>query len=535
MKKYLRHTLFLLLALCCGPGLLSSEAQSIFIPPEGVLYAHPGDSVGIFSDVINEGSFGSMPGSVVNFLGAKWSNTPTSLLPGTLSGASSGGQFRFMGKKKQVLAAGYNFNARSGPSFPDLSIENPAGVWLEDLNDLHVRGNLYFGKGYLYLNGWNTFVEDTISGYSDRGYVVTGGAIGGGSLYREPPSSGDSLVIFPLGTDAGSYSPVGITASQPFSGIVGATVFDHVYQDAVDGLLLDSNYVRKTWQVRSVQGYQQTKVLLQHQEGDEGIRFSSFRDSSYVSLYRREEGRWDLDTLAHNVRAPGLLTTGSLKNNTYLNDRIFPSGIPAAGLDSVSWLSVSTAAYSNITCPVADFKLWAAQRYNYKWVQLFWRTLQEFNIQSYEVQRRRDTSDTFKTIGTVQSKGNGGFSNRLRYYYYTDKDTYDGWSYYRLKLSSASGCMVYTDPQEVSWAVGIKVWPNPSPGQTHVQVLGLQHPIIMQLVDTWGQVLRQYAISNDGIYDLRKLADAVYFLVFRDPKKNNKKITTVKLVVLSNK
>jgi hypothetical protein len=436
--------------------------------------------------------------------------------------------FRFLGSEAQSLAGGYNLTGGTGPSFPNVSIENNKGVWLSDLNDLHIRGRLQFKSGYLYLNGWNAVIDDSITGYSSKGFVVTGEDIGGGSLYRNPQPNGD-LLVFPIGTDAASYSPMAIKSKEGFTSYAGARVFDHVLPKATTGAPEDSDAVMKTFQLTSAQLRQQTTVLIQHQEADEGVRFAPYRDSSYISQFYN--GYWDTDTLPHGVIRPGSLTTGKPGSDTYVNDRSFPDGLPHQGLDSVNWLSVSTKGYSNFVCPLADFRLWVAQRYSYQWVQLFWRTTRELNIATYELQRRRDTGAVFQTIATFPSKGVNGFSDHLLYYYYADANEYDGWSYYRLKLTSPSGCVVYTAIREVPWGIGIDVWPNPSPGLTHIRIHGIKHPIRMQVVDTWGQVLYKYTIGNDAVVDLSRLAAAPYFLVFYDPRNHDRMVKTVKLII----
>lgn len=538
MQKHLHHILSFLSAF--GFQLVASSAfaqQPVYIPPDAQVFSHPADSVGIFGNMTNDGNLGSAPGSVINFYGKDWQNASTALLPGNTGlPGSPGGLFRFMGTRAQDLAAGFNFNNKTGPSFPNLSIENKSGVWLQDLNDLHVRGNLNFNKGYLYLNGWNTLVNQSITGYSDKGFVVTGSAIGGGSLYRKPPDS-DTLMVFPVGTEPGSYSPYAMQSATPFSGIVGTTVFDNVYQSATSGNILDSDYVMKTWQISSGEGTPETTVLLQHQEADEGIRFSPYRDSSYVSLYQTDNGAWDVDPLPHHVFSPGTLTTGKQYNDAYVNDRHFPNGLPhqnagQPGSDAVNWLTVSTSKYGNTTCPVADFKLWVAQRYNFKWVQLFWRTLRELNVMKYEVQRREDTSENFHTIATVPAKNVNGFSDHLLYYYYADSAIYDGTVYYRLKMTSASGCVVYTNIQKIIWGIYVQVWPNPSTGPTHIHVYGIKHDVIMQVANTWGQILGTYTVPPNTDYniDLSKLPDAIYYLYFRDPEQNSRLVSSVKLV-----
>lgn len=514
-----------IVSVACAQG-------AVFIPSGGQIFSHPADTVSIFSNVINEGSFGSSPGAVVNFSGQDWQNNAlTAALPGSnAADSASGGLFRFTGSQKQSLSAGYNVSAGTGPSFPNLSVENKSGVYLQDLNDLHIRGSLHFGNGYLYLNGWNTRVDGAVTGYSSQGFVVTGSDIGGGYLYRQAAVS-DSL-LFPIGTAPGSYTPMALQAAQASGRMKGARVFDHVYEKATNGRLLDSNYVRKTWELtEETNNPVSTQVWLQHNEADEGVRFAAFRDSSYISRYDLQNGTWDEESpFTRNLKAPGTLTTGTRLSNTYLNNRIFPSG-----MDSINWLSISTEPFSNITCPVADFRLWAAQRYNGSFVQLFWRTLRELNIQTFELQRRYDSSADFQTIATVDAQSMGGFSNQLLYYYYSDPNSYDGWTYYRLKMTSASGCVVYTSVQEVPWGIDVTVWPNPSPGETHIRVTGITHPVVMQVVSTWGQILFQYDIDSDRVIDIKELASATYFLVFRDPKNDNRQVTTVKLVVIHDK
>lgn len=503
--------------------------QSVYISPGSQVSVFAKDTISIFGDATNAGQFGSSLGSVVNFLGSRWQNMPESSLPGEKGDHSTGGLFRFMGTKTQTLEAGYQLNSNSGPSFPNLSVENIYGVRLADLNDLRVRDTLHFSKGHLYLNGWNTLVEGAVTGYSKNGFVVTGNGIGGGNLYlvSDDPSP---VYVFPIGTDDDSYTPLAIQASTAFRSRIAARVFDHVYETVSGGQLLDTGHVKKTWQLTAVQGVPQTTLLLQHPETDEGVRFGALRDSSYISLYRLANQGWDTDSMAHSVSRPGSLTTSTPVNATYLNDRSFLRGIPLETIDSVSWFSVATN-YNSMACPLADFKLWAAQRQNYRWVQLFWRTTKELNVVSYELQRKHDTGTAFKTIETVNSQSIDGFSNHLLYYYYADDNQYDGWTSYRLKMKSAGGCIVYTDVQTVPWGIGVEVWPNPSPGTTHVRITGIKHSIILQVVNTWGQIVRQYNLNYDSIIDLDHLSDAVYFIVVRDPKRNNQKVKTVKLVV----
>lgn len=506
----------------------ASFAQTTYIPPTASVFSHPADTVAIFGNMILSGQLGTAPGSVIHFFGNRWKNTPTAQLPGINNTSfSPGGDFYFDGNQTQFLAGGYNINAPVGTAFPNVLINNPSGVQLQDLNDLYIRGNLFFEKGHLLLNGQNTLLDGKIYGYSDQAFIVTGSYIGGGSLYRMPTAA--KRIVFPVGTTRNSYSPTALLTAQIPDKKIGIRVFDHVFEKATSGKILDSDFVKKTWVARNIAGKPLT-IYLQHNDQDEGVRFPPFRDSSYVSLYHPDISQWDIDTIQHQV-LKGLLTTGNIRPYSYLNRRQFPNGIPIFSGDARTWFSVSTKAFSDQTCPVIDFRMWAAQRYNGRWIQLFWRTNYELNVLQYLVQRKNDTSAAFETIGTIPSKGLNGNSNNLQYYYFSDKHPYDGITQYRLKIESQSGCVVYTDLQQVSWGIDVKVWPNPTTGPVHIKVSGIKHDIIMQVVDTWGEILYRYTLSNNQLIQLRQLPDATYFLVFRDPKRAHKLVTTVKLVV----
>ncbi len=503
--------------------------SSIFVPSYGQVFAHPGKGIGIFGNVINNGNFGSTPGSLIHFMGQKWKNTTTATLAGN---DGIGGTIIFSGDSLQTLGSGYHFQTKTGPAFPHLTIDNPSGVQLQDLNDLHIRGNLHFQKGYLILNNRDARIDDSITGYSDQAFVITGKNIGGGSLYRSSPPSIKGVTVFPIGTDINSYSPIALKTNTAIENTVGARVFNHVYLNATYGNVIDSSYVKKTWKVSSLPRNKSTILLLQHDEDDEGTLFSYYRDSSYISQYHPIDGYWDRDSLLHQTIHPGTLTTMQPGNFDYINNRSFPNGIPSTPSDTANYFSLSTSGSSNRACPIAHFQLWTAKRYNANNIQLFWRTNFEQNVMKYEVQRRIDTGLTYKRIAIIDGQGRDGFSDQMLYYYAKDEKAYDGWIYYRLKLISKSGCISFTEEQSVSWSIDLKVWPNPShDGNVQIKVSGIIHPIQMQLIDDRGKILYQYRLNNKQTIHLPTLSAAVYLLIFRDPKKDNHKIKTTKLVI----
>lgn len=506
---------FLLLFFLTVFKLVQAQSE-IFIPASDTAYIAGPSS--IFSNVSNEGTL-ITGNNTLYFYGARWKNGEKADLPG-------GGIFSFSGKQTQWISGGYHYSGNKGPSFPSLFIDNPHGIFLEDLNDLHIRNQLHFRNGSLFLNGWDLLVDSTITGYTHNRFIVTGEHVGGGHLYREANNFGD--LVFPIGTNKDSYSPLAVKINDSQKKVIGARVFNHVYAQALSGHALDSNHVMKTWQLLWRSLPDQTTLSLQHDQSDEGFLFSKMRDSSFITVYQPTSGTWDKDSASNPVISPGILTTEDPVLNTYLNRRMLYSH-PSPS-DSVYWLSVASAS-NQYGCPLLQFNLWKASRYNYKWVQIFWRTQYEVNVSQYEVQMRQDTAKDFISIATLPSENYNGNSDALLYYYYADENNYSGTSYYRLKIISPSGCITYSDVQEVAPGFNISVWPNPVSDYLNIKVYVIDYPLTFQLINNLGQVVKSFSILRQGAADIKTLPEGTYYLIVRSPQKDDKKIAAIKIVI----
>lgn len=515
-----------------------AQSETAYIPSDAELFVFPGDTLALFGDIINNGSFGSLPGSVINFSGKNWINQNSATLPDESADGLSGkgGVFRFLNGNKQspysgiqYLSGGYQFNTQSGASFPNISIANVKGVYLADLNDLSIRNNLNFESGHLYLNGWNLQmgIKDpgTVTGFNEERYIVTGSSIAGGYLYRSKIPASDTALIFPTGADDGSYSPAAIAFHNgPVT--AGLRAFNHVYTQANTGAVSDPDYVMKTWDLKMDSPGSTYDVALQHDVADEGARFTPYRDSSYISLFDLQSGQWDLGAPIGNIQQ-GLLTTGTVQPGTYMNTRL---NNVYAGPDQ--YMTVSTLEYSSNACPSANFTRLIASRYNTRYVQLFWNTLHEFNVLKYVVQRRLENETGFRDIDTLDSKSNPNVINNVLYYYLSDDNLTDDWSYYRLKIIGVNGCTRYSDVLKVPWDIRITVSPNPNYGDFAIHIFGVKHRVMMRFVDEWGRVLGTKLIDQDAVIPIHYLAQAYYFLEFVDTRSPQKLITTIKVLVM---
>lgn len=509
----------------------------VYVPQGGDISVHAQDTVAIFSDVKNDGRFGSLKGSVVNFYGNKWENANGAVLPDENEYNNThqqymGGTFRFLHVKginngAQHIYGGYSASANAGASFPNLSIGNVNDVYLDDLSDLKVRYHLNFETGHLLLNGWNLVVGDghpgDITGYSDKSFVVTGSQPGGGFLFREQISAADSMVVFPVGTTTGSYSPMALRNNGSTPKTIQARVFDSVYRYALSGNMDASGFVLKTWHIKQDSGaLNNVTVVLQHQEADEGSNFSLNRDSSYITRYGSGTG-WD--TVAPSgVRTPGTLTSGTLQRNTYLNGRTFRDG-----REINTYLSVAT--FKNFTSDVALF--FEAYRETVQWVGTHWRSTKELNLDHYEVQRRRENEDSFYTVASVAPHSLNGTSNGPLDYHYRDDDMYDNWTYYRLKIFGRDGKISYSAIKPVPWLIQINISPNPNDGNFRIELVGIHHQLRMVMHDVAGRERDSRIISsNVTMISKADLPAGLYILTFYDIEDANREVVTSKVEIV---
>lgn len=505
------------------------------IPTDADIMAHNADTIAIFSDVQNHGRFGSMKGAVIMFFGQKWKNDETSLLPDenyyNNTGPGYGGIFRFMqpAANTQYIYGGYNAGTRNGPSFPNISINNPNGVYLDDLSDLKIRNNLHFENGHIFLNGWNLVVghlsPGIISGYSDKRFIVTGSQVGGGYLYREHVTPQDKQVVFPIGTTAASYSPLALQNIDFTSEDFHVRVFDNVFRNATSGNVITGNNVLKTWNVgkNSPSGGSHIFIWLQHEAKDEGPAFSILREFSYISLYNINGG-WDTIPPG-TVENPGKLTTATPGLSSYTNTRTFPGG-----LGNNIYLAKSSTAIPRAISSLG----FNAYRISLSMVETNWAASREVNIRQYELQRRRENEDSFYTVKVIPPRTPRGVSNSgVQYYTVPDDNLYDNWTYYRLKILGLDGLIAYSEIKKVPWFFEIKVSPNPNRGIFNVSLFGLPKPVRMEIYDIAGRLygVRTLTSSNTQI-QLNKVAAGNYVLVFYDTEDKNKLLDRKQIIIL---
>lgn len=472
--------------------------------------------VSIYGNVYNDGMLGSVPQSVLYFFGKYWTNADGSTLNDESGDGFSGkgGLFRFNASNplygnmgQQIVYGGYNIAGGSGASFPNLELNNPAGLQLADFSDLKIRNHLQLGNGHIFLNGWNLMVghrsPGSIGGYNDRSFIVTGTEMAGGFLYRARLGATADTIVFPIGTGAGYYSPAALIYSGAADDFK-ARVFDQVYSGGTSGQIIPDSFVNKTWNIgRQQPANTPVNILLQHMDQSEPMVYQQHRANSYISRY--ESGAWERLQTLETQPGPGRLSSSPMQQAATLHTRLFTGGI------NHSDLFAKTAIIKAIA--PAAFLYFEAYRISATHVQLDWSTSREVSNQRFELERRLENETDFTRIATVPTKAPGGNSNQRLDYTYEDANEYDGWSYYRVKAVNSRGDYVYSEIRAVPPFIQIVVFPNPNFGQFKVRIRGIRSVLLMQLYDTWGQVIRQQEIQRDGEVQILDMPKGMYILV----------------------
>ncbi|MFY0254814.1 T9SS type A sorting domain-containing protein [Chitinophaga sp. 30R24] len=504
---------------------VASAQQGVYIPAGDTVWLAANANVGIFSDITNNGSLGSNPNSTFYFLSKLWTNGNGSTLPDeSVDGVSgTGGNFLFSGTSQQRVFGGYSLTAKSGASFPNLQLSNNGGLLLEDLSDLKVRNNLQFTNGHIYLNGWNLQVGErspgNITGYNDQRYVVTGNNIAGGSLFRAGINNAAGKVVYPVGTDDNSYAPAALLITGA-TDVIGARVYDSVYTVAAGGAAYADSFVNKTWNIRRIDNTGgKVDLILQHTDINELPAYAPSRDSSFITHF--VSGVWDRVPFITNQPLAGTLTTSPLSAPATMHLRSFDD------LGANEFFA-KTALIGK--AKPAMFLSFEAYRIAPVMVQLDWTTSKEIVNSRFELERRYEREETFTRIATVPTKAINGNSNVPLSYTYQDLNDYDDWTYYRVKAISKNGEVVYSAIRAVPPFVQISVYPNPNNGNFKVTVRGIREETLIQIRDTWSQVMRQYNGKADTQINITDLPSGAYFLVIY--YKNTMKVAyTCKVVV----
>ncbi|MCB0539053.1 MAG: T9SS type A sorting domain-containing protein, partial [Bacteroidetes bacterium] len=191
-----------------------------------------------------------------------------------------------------------------------------------------------------------------------------------------------------------------------------------------------------------------------------------------------------------------------------------PNQYTLTGLTSFSKFTLDGATQSNTTLPV-ELLYFNAKAVNNKTVALTWATATEINNDGFEVQRSKNGVD-FEKIAWVQGAGS---TTETQHYQLTDKEPFNGVSYYRLKQIDFDGQFEYSNIEAVNLnrnnsdenVVNFMVYPNPFKDKIEVKVEG-ENSFMATLYDLAGKKIYTKNFEKYTTLNLSELAKGTYIL-----------------------
>jgi hypothetical protein len=146
-------------------------------------------------------------------------------------------------------------------------------------------------------------------------------------------------------------------------------------------------------------------------------------------------------------------------------------------------------------------------------IELSWRTSQERNSQSFEIQHSIDAVN-YKTIGEIKALGNSQTGKNYQFY---DTNPIEGINYYRLKQNDLDKSFSLLRPISVIYVANemdLKLYPNPSEKMIRLPIDFLQNAKQIVIYDNQGKICQQTnpADIQNRQLSIEKLKAGIYII-----------------------
>jgi hypothetical protein len=144
-------------------------------------------------------------------------------------------------------------------------------------------------------------------------------------------------------------------------------------------------------------------------------------------------------------------------------------------------------------------------------VQLDWSVNFNEQVKSFVIERSRD-GIRFENLKQVSARINEANAS------YTDQDAgpFNGWGYYRLRITDINGQITYTSTQKV-WigkkGTFVQVTPNPAVNDVWISIAQPEKITELNLMNSIGQVLyKTNKLNSLNRIDVSSFAPGIYYL-----------------------
>jgi pectin methylesterase-like acyl-CoA thioesterase len=401
----------------------------------------------------------------------------------TTKNFNSAANYIFNGAVAQTTASNFTTTTPTTNQVNNLTINNAAGVTLG--NSLLVNGTLNLTAGKL-IAGSNTVTANAVAGGSASNYVVTGGT---GFLKINNVAGTD--ILFPVGPTASSYNPATMSntgTADNFSVRVAAGVLP----PGINVQPQSDSSVNNTWTINEdVAGGSNATIKLQWNTADQNSLFAPANCAV--------------------VHSNGTVIdyTGTFGAVTNAGANVFTK--TGSGFTAFSPFGV-TSKPGNVVVPLSLISFSAKKQG--KTVNVLWSSVNEINVNRFEVQRSTDRN-MYTVKGIVSALGGAALNN----YNFTDADPVKGYSYYRLKIIDNDGRFTYSDVEKVYFSESnpVIIFPNPATNfiKAAYAVAGKDARIIIYSAD--GKKEGEWIVpqnSTQQIINVSEMTSGVHFLVY---------------------
>jgi plastocyanin len=298
-------------------------------------------------------------------------------------------------------------------SLSRLVLNNALGITLT--NNMTITGSLALTAGTITLGNAELYLAPTaaITGGGANSFVITNGS---GQLHQDALGSAGrtGTVLFPVGSNASSYTPVSLTNAGTADEF-RVRVLDSVHTGGATGSAIASSVVGKTWLIsEAAAGGSNATLTFQWTNSDESGGFN--RSLCYVAHH--DGSSWSA------IQAAG----SASGTNPYQRS--------ASAVTTFSPFAIGDAS-SSLPVELTSF---TAEAVGDK-IRIAWRTVNETDVDGYELQRSGLADGPWSAIAFQSS--NSDRKTGAEYSYEDAPPGSGGW-YYRLRILEADGSSSYS-------------------------------------------------------------------------------------------
>ncbi len=430
-------------------------------------------ALSILGNIVNNGIFSALSSSPIVFGTIPWLAAASSQ---TISGT---GLFR-----NNITGATANFRS--------ITINNPAGIVLNNGNDISYSNTISFVKGNIITNG-HTLIENT--GASLIGYGSSTGWIAG--KLKRNTLAGPINQVFPVG-DEGNYTPVtisGVASSAvltPGGITVGTIPGDH--QTIGNAQLNPLKSVNRYFTIQTSDGISFTPMAL-------NVMFN-----------------WNTNDVDAGAGTTVFAAAHTADNTNWSNKSVSdqtPTSIQVTKLGNDISGAFQVAEFLQIPLAMRLKSFYGETHTTFN--NLFWQTLSEDEGVIFEIQRSMDGVN-FSVIGKVSASG------VVNTYIFKDEEPVSGTNYYRLNIIEPNGKSTYSKTIALAashtFPHNLEIYPNPVTDKMTIKKTGeIGHNASVSFVDVTGKTVSVMPVTEkEIIVDMQSFPSGTYLIKYRDDR-----------------